>query len=364
MLRICLCLLIAVASAGVAAREVKLGSPDEAAAARTQPPTKVTGERVGARDRARASRQAPSPACTAMRPAPAGCSRRAGTASCPACSARQTLVAPGRALRGAGDPITATTSLVEPAAPLWPSPTDDPGLWRAPSAVPWLRRAGSGARCPPARTRRAVPAAQDASPRSPAWSSTIASAACWPRCAACRCSSSAPKACTAGRSCSSIPDAFRVHRSHVDAAGVLHEWRGRTDRRGLGSRPGDPVVGRRAGRPAPTRRAGFCVAVHEMAHKLDVLDGVLDGTPPLPRAWQRAMGARFPAAYDAFAARGRRGARHADRSPTRPRRRRSSSPSPANTTSAIRRCLRARCRRWPRTCERFYGRVAASLAAA
>ena len=29
--------------------------------------------------------------------------------------------------------------------------------------------------------------------------------------------------------------------------------------------------------------AGFCVAVHEMAHKLDALDGEMDGTPPLPR---------------------------------------------------------------------------------
>ena len=27
---------------------------------------------------------------------------------------------------------------------------------------------------------------------------------------------------------------------------------------------------------------GACVVVHEMAHRIDVLDGVLDGTPPLP----------------------------------------------------------------------------------
>jgi len=48
MLRICLCLLIAVASAGVAAREVKLGSPNDASCPDTAS-EKVTGERVGAR---------------------------------------------------------------------------------------------------------------------------------------------------------------------------------------------------------------------------------------------------------------------------------------------------------------------------
>src|SRR3546814_1451962 len=48
--------------------------------------------------------------------------------------------------------------------------------------------------------------------------------------------------------------------------------------------------------------AGFCVAVHEMAHKLDALDGVLDGTPPLPRAWQREWARDFQDAFDTFAA--------------------------------------------------------------
>ena len=48
--------------------------------------------------------------------------------------------------------------------------------------------------------------------------------------------------------------------------------------------------------------AGCCVAVHEMAHKLDALDGVLDGTPPLPRDWQRAWARDFQQAYDALVA--------------------------------------------------------------
>jgi len=97
------------------------------------------------------------------------------------------------------------------------------------------------------------------------------------------------------------PDAFRVRRSHVDAAGVLHEW-------------DDELIGEawdhgplilswadvRADIDEPD--AGFCVAVHEMAHKLDALDGELDGTPPLPSRWQRGWARDFQRAYDGFCA--------------------------------------------------------------
>ena len=95
------------------------------------------------------------------------------------------------------------------------------------------------------------------------------------------------------------PQAFGVRRSHVDAAGVLHEW-------------DDELIGEaweqgplilswadvQADIDAPD--AGFCVAVHEMAHKLDALDGELDGTPPLPTSWQRQWARDFQHAYDAF----------------------------------------------------------------
>ncbi len=48
--------------------------------------------------------------------------------------------------------------------------------------------------------------------------------------------------------------------------------------------------------------AGSNVAAHEIAHKLDLLDGVLDGTPPLDRAsLSRWRGALQPA-YDAMVA--------------------------------------------------------------
>ena len=96
------------------------------------------------------------------------------------------------------------------------------------------------------------------------------------------------------------PDAFRVNRSHVDAAGVLHEW----DDELIGEAwESGPVIlswaDVEADLAAP--RDGFCVAVHEIAHKLDALDGALDGTPPLPREWQRAWARDFQAAYERLA---------------------------------------------------------------
>jgi Mlc titration factor MtfA (ptsG expression regulator) len=96
------------------------------------------------------------------------------------------------------------------------------------------------------------------------------------------------------------PDAFRVNRTHVDAAGVLHEW----DDELIGEAwESGPVILSWADVQADfeSPREGFCVAVHEMAHKLDALDGVLDGTPPLPRAWQRKWANDFQRAYDTFA---------------------------------------------------------------
>lgn len=96
------------------------------------------------------------------------------------------------------------------------------------------------------------------------------------------------------------PDAFRVNRSHVDAAGVLHEWE--DELIGEAWEQG-PVILSWADVSADCEdpHAGFCVAAHEIAHKLDALDGVLDGTPPLPREWQKRWARDFQAAYDALA---------------------------------------------------------------
>lgn len=95
------------------------------------------------------------------------------------------------------------------------------------------------------------------------------------------------------------PEAFRVQRSHVDAAGVLHEWQ--DELIGEAWEQG-PLVLSWADIEADCAdpHAGYCVAAHEMAHKLDALDGLLDGTPPLPRRWQREWARDFQAAYDRF----------------------------------------------------------------
>ncbi|HET6435167.1 MAG TPA: M90 family metallopeptidase [Xanthomonadaceae bacterium] len=96
------------------------------------------------------------------------------------------------------------------------------------------------------------------------------------------------------------PDAFRAGRSHVDAAGVLHEWE--DELIGEAWEQG-PVILSWADVQADIAEpdAGYCVAVHEIAHKLDALDGALDGTPPLPRAWQRQWADDFQRAFDALA---------------------------------------------------------------
>lgn len=97
------------------------------------------------------------------------------------------------------------------------------------------------------------------------------------------------------------PDAFRVRHSHTDAAGVLHEW----DDELIGEAwSSGPLILSWADVQADIAdpQAGFCVAVHEMAHKIDALDGAIDGTPPLPREWQRQWARDFQQAYDAFCA--------------------------------------------------------------
>jgi Mlc titration factor MtfA (ptsG expression regulator) len=97
------------------------------------------------------------------------------------------------------------------------------------------------------------------------------------------------------------PDAFRVNRSHIDVAGVMHEWEDEL----IGEAwDAGPVILSWADVAADCAEpdAGYCVAAHEIAHKLDALDGVLDGTPPLRGSWQREWARDFQAAFDALAA--------------------------------------------------------------
>ena len=95
------------------------------------------------------------------------------------------------------------------------------------------------------------------------------------------------------------PAAFRARRSHLDAHGILHE--GDDELIGEAWERGPVILSWadvRSDIAAPTD--GFCVAAHEIAHKLDALDGAMDGTPPLPRDWQRQWAVDFQRAYDAL----------------------------------------------------------------
>ena len=150
------------------------------------------------------------------------------------------------------------------------------------------------------------------------------------------------------------PEAFRVNRSHVDAAGVLHEW----DDELIGeSWDAGPLVlswaDVRSDLDDP--RAGYCVAVHEMAHKLDALDGAMDGTPPCPARGNRPGRATSSAPTTRSRATWTRGTAPTW-TPTPPSPRRNSSPCAPSTTSATPRCCDARCRRSPPTSNAFTAR--------
>lgn len=94
------------------------------------------------------------------------------------------------------------------------------------------------------------------------------------------------------------PGDFRVAKEHMDEAGVVHEW---TEDLAGESWEGGPVILSWA-----THHAGdsdINIVLHEFAHKLDMLDGVANGCPPLPREISPQCWARdFEAAYDQLCA--------------------------------------------------------------
>lgn len=99
------------------------------------------------------------------------------------------------------------------------------------------------------------------------------------------------------------PGQFGVRRHHHDeATGVVSEWDDELSGEAWDRGPvilswadiredlGDP-------------QAGYSVVAHEIAHKLDALDGVMDGTPPLRRGMQQAdWVAAFQPAFEAICA--------------------------------------------------------------
>ena len=76
------------------------------------------------------------------------------------------------------------------------------------------------------------------------------------------------------------PDEFLRPREEMDEAGVVHHSR---DILSGESWLGGPLVLSLADVAAGGQADGFNVVLHEFAHKLDMLDGTIDGTPLLPR---------------------------------------------------------------------------------
>lgn len=92
------------------------------------------------------------------------------------------------------------------------------------------------------------------------------------------------------------PDAFIPRRQRIDAAGVVHQ----TDTVLAGEAWGrGPVILSWADVLNAGKQPGHNVVVHEMAHKLDMLNGDTNGFPPLHRRMDRRVWWRvFSSAWD------------------------------------------------------------------
>lgn len=98
------------------------------------------------------------------------------------------------------------------------------------------------------------------------------------------------------------PGQFRVRRHHHDDdTGVVAEW---DDELAGEAWDRGPVIVSWADVRADLREpeSGCNVLVHEIAHKLDVLDGAMDGTPLLPAERRAAWIAAMQPAYESLCA--------------------------------------------------------------
>ena len=89
------------------------------------------------------------------------------------------------------------------------------------------------------------------------------------------------------------PDTFVPEREYVDEAGVVH--RHHTPLHGEAWEQGPVIL---AWEAVARAGEGHNVVIHEMAHKLDMLNGGANGFPPLHarmnrRAWVRVLGSAF-----------------------------------------------------------------------
>jgi Mlc titration factor MtfA (ptsG expression regulator) len=92
------------------------------------------------------------------------------------------------------------------------------------------------------------------------------------------------------------PDAFIPHRQHTDAAGVVHQTNSVLAGEAWGR---GPVILSWADVLNIGQRPGRNVVIHEMAHKLDMLNGNANGFPPLHRRKdQRVWWLAFSSAWD------------------------------------------------------------------
>lgn len=97
------------------------------------------------------------------------------------------------------------------------------------------------------------------------------------------------------------PGAFIRKREQFDDAGVMHEWEEAIS--GEAWRLG-PLILSWADVEASGWGDGYNVAVHEIAHKLDLLNGEVDGFPPLHRGMSaRAWNQAFSNAFEDFSRR-------------------------------------------------------------
>jgi Mlc titration factor MtfA (ptsG expression regulator) len=85
------------------------------------------------------------------------------------------------------------------------------------------------------------------------------------------------------------PEAFVPRRTRVDEAGVVHESSDAMAGEAWGR---GPVILSWADAQAAAQAAGRNVVIHEMAHKLDMLNGAADGFPPLHRRMNRRARSR------------------------------------------------------------------------
>ena len=82
------------------------------------------------------------------------------------------------------------------------------------------------------------------------------------------------------------PGAFRVHHEQVDAIGLVHDEA--SDLSGESWLRGPVILSwDNVERDAYAFQAGHNVVLHEFAHKLDGLDGAMNGMPPLRRGMNR-----------------------------------------------------------------------------